>query len=183
MQGCLFVVSSLSHVWPFVTPWSRTLPGSCVHRILQTRILEWVAIFSSRRSSPPRDGTRVSCIARWILTAEPSGKLVPGFPSMQMWGILQGNQLQVLMVWVPESLYQVLVTTCYSIYIIYVMQTNEVSFSESFRFDFWSLTDFYGNLICTTYPCEFWPVILSLFHPGPFKRILMGMKSGRIIKW
>ena len=119
------MVSSLSRVWPFVTPWSRTLPGSSVHGILQTRILEWVAISSSRRSSPPTDGTRVSCIARWILRAEPSGKLVPGFPSMQMWGILQGNQLRVLMVWVPESLYQVVFTTCYSIYIIYVMQTNE----------------------------------------------------------
>ena len=31
------------------------------------RILEWVAISSSRRSSWPRDGTWVSCIGRWIL--------------------------------------------------------------------------------------------------------------------
>ena len=69
-------------------------------------------------------------------------------------------------------------------HLYYLCNANKwVSFSESFRFDFWSLTDFYGNLICTTYLCEFWPVILSLFHPGPFKRILMGMKSGRVIKW
>ena len=36
-------------VWLFVTPW--TLPGSNVHGISQTRILEWVAIPFSRGSS------------------------------------------------------------------------------------------------------------------------------------
>ena len=35
-------------------------PGSSVHRILQARILEWVAISFSRGSSWPRDWTRVS---------------------------------------------------------------------------------------------------------------------------
>ena len=38
-------------------------PGSSVHGILQARILEWVAISSSRESSWPRDRTRVSCIS------------------------------------------------------------------------------------------------------------------------
>jgi len=38
-------------------------PGSFVHGILQARILEWLAIPFSRGSSPPRDGTLVSCIA------------------------------------------------------------------------------------------------------------------------
>ena len=36
-------------------------PGSSVHGTLQTRILEWVAISSSRGSSRPRDRTLVSC--------------------------------------------------------------------------------------------------------------------------
>ena len=31
------------------------LPGSSVHGILQARILEWVAVASSRESSLPRD--------------------------------------------------------------------------------------------------------------------------------
>ena len=35
-------------------------PGSSVHGLLQTRILEWVAMPSSRGSSPPRDWTQVS---------------------------------------------------------------------------------------------------------------------------
>ena len=45
-------------------------PESSVHGILQARILEWVAMPSSRGSSPPRDRTRVSyvsCIGRWVL--------------------------------------------------------------------------------------------------------------------
>ena len=37
-------------------------PGSSVHRILQARILEWVAVSYSRGSSQPKDQTRVSCI-------------------------------------------------------------------------------------------------------------------------
>ena len=46
------------------TPWFR---GSSVHRIFQARILEWVAISSSRGYSRPRDWTHVSYIGRWIL--------------------------------------------------------------------------------------------------------------------
>ena len=40
-----------------------SLPGSAVHGIIQARILEWVAISSSRGSSRPRDWTHVSCIS------------------------------------------------------------------------------------------------------------------------
>ena len=43
-------------------PMDYSLPGSSVHGIFQARILEWVAISSSRRSSRPGDWTRVSCI-------------------------------------------------------------------------------------------------------------------------
>ena len=38
-------------------------PGSSVHRILQARTLEWVALPSSRRSSRPRDGTSISYVS------------------------------------------------------------------------------------------------------------------------
>ena len=44
-------------------PMDCSLPGSSVHRILQARILEWVAIPFSRASSWSRDHTCVSCIA------------------------------------------------------------------------------------------------------------------------
>ena len=39
-------------------PMDCSLPGSSVHGILQARILEWVAVSSSRGSSQPRDRTR-----------------------------------------------------------------------------------------------------------------------------
>ena len=35
-------------------------PGSSVHGIFQARILEWIAISFSKRSSRPRDHTRIS---------------------------------------------------------------------------------------------------------------------------
>ena len=42
-------------------------PGFSVHGILQARILEWVAMPSSRGSSRPRDQTQVPCIGRQII--------------------------------------------------------------------------------------------------------------------
>ena len=49
-------------------------PGSSVHGMLQARILDWVAISSSRGSSEPKNRTCiscVSCISRWVLYHEP----------------------------------------------------------------------------------------------------------------
>ena len=48
-------------------PHDCSQPGSSVHGISQARILEWVAICFSRRSSQPRDWACISCIGRWIL--------------------------------------------------------------------------------------------------------------------
>ena len=47
----------------FCDPVDCSPPGLSVHEIFQARILEWVAISSSTRSSQPRDRTRVSRIA------------------------------------------------------------------------------------------------------------------------
>ena len=43
-------------------PMDCSSPGSSVHGIFQVRILEWIAIFSSRWSSWHRDQTHVFCI-------------------------------------------------------------------------------------------------------------------------
>ena len=43
-------------------PMDCSLPGSSIHGIFQARILEWVAISFSRRSSRPRHWTQVSHI-------------------------------------------------------------------------------------------------------------------------
>ena len=49
-------------------PTDSSLPCSSDYRILQARILEWVAIPVSRGSSQPRDRTQVSCIAGRFFT-------------------------------------------------------------------------------------------------------------------
>ena len=51
-------------------PTDHSLPGSSVHGILQARMLEWVAMPSSRASSQPRDQTHISyisCVGRQVL--------------------------------------------------------------------------------------------------------------------
>ena len=49
-------------------------PGSSVHGISQSRILEWIPIPFSRGSSWPRDQTCVSCLACGFFTTVPPGK-------------------------------------------------------------------------------------------------------------
>ena len=61
----------------FCDPIDCSPPGSSVHGILQARILEWVAISSSRGSSWPGDQTCVSCTpasAGSFFTTEPPAR-------------------------------------------------------------------------------------------------------------
>ena len=57
----------LSHV-QLCDPMDCNLPGSSVHEISQARLLEWVAISFSSRSSRPNDQTHVSCLADRFFT-------------------------------------------------------------------------------------------------------------------
>ena len=53
-----------------VTPWTIALPGSSVQGIPQARILEWVAMPTSRGSYNPGikpASLTISCIDRWVL--------------------------------------------------------------------------------------------------------------------
>ena len=67
----LMVHAQPLHLCPSLCdPMDCSLPGSSVHGIFQTRILEWVAIPSSRGSSRLKDWTfisYVSCIGRPVL--------------------------------------------------------------------------------------------------------------------
>ena len=69
---CVCVTNHFSRVWFCVTPW--TVAGQAPRsENPQARILEWVAVPSSRRSSQPRDWTQVSyisCIDRRVLYHE-----------------------------------------------------------------------------------------------------------------
>ena len=57
-------------------PVDHSQPGSSLRGILQARILEWVAISSSRGSSWPRDQTCLSCIGRQVLYLPKSSNAV-----------------------------------------------------------------------------------------------------------
>ena len=65
---------SLWRVWLFRDPMDCSPPGSSVHRITQARMLEWVAIFFSRGSSPPRNWTQVSCLTGTFFITAPCGR-------------------------------------------------------------------------------------------------------------
>ena len=56
-------------------PMDCSPPGSSVRGILQERILEWVAVPSSRRSPQPRDRSQVSPVAGRFFTI-----FVPSLP-------------------------------------------------------------------------------------------------------
>ena len=77
---CVCMLSHFSCVWPFATLWTAAHQAPLSMGFSRkTRILEWVAMPSSRGSSWPRDQTRVSfssCVADRFFTAEPPGKLV-----------------------------------------------------------------------------------------------------------
>ena len=60
-------VLSHSVVPDSATPWTVGCQAPLTMGILQERILEWVAMPSSRRSSQPRDQTQVSRIAGGFL--------------------------------------------------------------------------------------------------------------------
>ena len=62
----LNVLCSVAQLCPTLcNPMDCSLPGSSVHGILQTRVLEWVAMLSSR--GPEDHISYVSCISRCVL--------------------------------------------------------------------------------------------------------------------
>ena len=63
----MLCVLSCCHVRLFVTTWTVALQAPLSLGMLQTRILEWVAMPSSRGSSQPRDRNPGLLHFRWIL--------------------------------------------------------------------------------------------------------------------
>ena len=83
---CACVCSVTQSCPALCNPMEYSLPGSSVHGILQARILEWVAMPSSRESSQPRDETcvsYVSCIGKQNLSIAPPGKPYTTISSVQ----------------------------------------------------------------------------------------------------
>ena len=79
-QFCLYFacvhVKSLQLCETFCNPKDCSPLGSFAHGILQTRIVEWVAMpCLSRGSSWPRDGTHISCLLHWQACSLPLAPL------------------------------------------------------------------------------------------------------------
>ena len=68
-------------------PMDYSLPGSSVYRMLQARILEWVAVSFSMGSSWPRDWTWVSCIA---------GRFFTVWATREAWSLFSFNNILLL---------------------------------------------------------------------------------------
>ena len=76
-EGCAQLCSTLCG------PMDCSPPGPCVHGILQARILEWLAIFSSRGSFPTqRLNPCLSCLLHWQM--DPLLLAPPGKPFLRL---------------------------------------------------------------------------------------------------
>ena len=81
-----------------------TLPGSSVHGILQSRILEWVDKFFSRGSTQSRDSTWASCIAERFFTIWTTREPLTSLS----WIEIQSYQsFKVLQLFIKEEMYHV----------------------------------------------------------------------------
>ena len=100
---------SLQSCLTLCDPVDQSTPGFSVHGILQGRILDWVAIPSSRGSFQPRDQTQVSALQVDSLLSQ-----TPGKPSFFIWtGIKKKGELHlvtdiklclIIAKWTPISL-------------------------------------------------------------------------------
>ena len=72
---------SYSPVQLFRTPWTVACQALLSVRILQARIMEWIAMPSTRGSSRPRDRTSISYVSP-VLTGGSSPLATPGKPKL-----------------------------------------------------------------------------------------------------
>ena len=80
-------------------PMDCSLSGHLVHGILQARILQWVAMPSSRESSPARDQIYIPCTAGRFFTTEPAEKLrvLSKYLLIPSWNSSSHRHLKVLL--------------------------------------------------------------------------------------
>ena len=146
-----------------------SLPGSSVHGVLQERVLELVAIPSSRGSSQPKEWTCVSCIAGRFFTTGPLGKPILALLVKAKYQIkicylnvycLEKTSSYVLSYGyiVPVGRRRILCTprTCGKINFVMIFQPNS-----------WLITDFYIHKPSYKYLCF---GILIYYNDLHFKR-------------
>ena len=140
-----------------------SLPGSSVHGILQARVLEWVAMPSSRESFQVRDRTQVSCIAGRFFTSEPLGK-PKGSPQTQ------GQTLIRSTMGINSQVYFFIFFTSdlnnHLIIIIFWLHEREFVFTILYRK--------LGGVVLCVFLCKIWKqgLILFSYNPKPFIKTL-----------
>ena len=101
MPVCL--LSCFSRVWLFVTCWTVGCQAPPSTEILQARMMEWVAMPSSRGSSGPRDWTHISWFPHWqagSLPLVPSGRPTEVDTWYQIWLLSFGKTTHEK--WTPQ---------------------------------------------------------------------------------
>ena len=157
-------------------PMDCSPPSSSVHGILQARILKWIAVLCSRRSSQSRDSTLVSRIASGSAASEPPWK--PNFNQMsldlsylslfQFLNLLSpsGGEPWPLVVWGTSN-------SCLS---ARVMQRNWVSVAHSYNM----LNDNDDDFPCSFYFClSHFPIVLLVLLRFPY----LWSKLGKSLKY
>ena len=103
MQECKSACSAAQLCLTLCSPMDCSPPGSSVHGVFQAKVLEWVAISYSRRSSGPRDWTWVFCasyVASRFFTTVPPGKPKSIRGESYGGGSVQGDRIVEVVIWV-----------------------------------------------------------------------------------
>ena len=125
------VLSCFSHVWLFVTLWTVAHRAPLSIGILQARILEWVAIPSSRGSSRPSNRICISCdscVAGELSTAKPPGKpmVFPTFFNLSLNFAIRSSWSE------PQSALVMFLLIVYSFSIFNCKEYNQSDFGIDF---------------------------------------------------
>ena len=130
---CTWPLSVSDSLWPH----GYSPAGSSVRGILQTKILEWVAMPSSRGSSQPRDWTQVFRITgklfiSWV-AREPKNTVVGSlslllgiFPTQESnWGLLHCMQILYQLIYQGNPIIGQPIVSFASNYSLFIFKPNE----------------------------------------------------------
>ena len=113
-------------------PMDCSLPGSSVHGILQARILEWVAMPSSRGSSQPRDRTQAFHMQAFHILYHLSHQGSPNYSLLSwkpglilLWLLLISIQTHWLLSYVPLTL----IISLFSSFLSRLVETHTLGFT------------------------------------------------------
>ena len=170
LLSCLSA-KSLHHVW-LCNPMDCSPPGSSVHGILQSRILEWLAMPSSRGSSQSMVRTHVSCLLHWQKGSLP--RVPPGRPLLSWQRIITVALFFLFSYW---SIMPVLTSfhlcmglsqrSLFWIFLVYLLFCKPALCRILFRRLSFFLKNIFFSLVASGLSCSMWGLLLPC---GIFRR-------------